>query len=70
MFLKYEDLAAISKERAERDEISRLGRSFDKGVEATRRDMAVKMLRDGLGLDFVSKYTGLSATELSSLKTV
>lgn len=82
MFLKYEDLVAISKERAERDEISRIGRSYDKGhaegraegevigAEKNKRSTALKMLKDGLGLDVISRYTGLSQNELLAIKPV
>jgi predicted transposase/invertase (TIGR01784 family) len=37
------------------------------GIEENKRDNARKMKEDGMPIELIAKYTGLSATEIESL---
>ena len=37
------------------------------GIEENKRDNARKMIEDGMPIELIAKYTGLSATEIESL---
>ena len=37
------------------------------GVEETKRDTAIKMKADGMAVELIAKYTGLTAEEINAL---
>jgi|WetSurMetagenome_2_1015567.scaffolds.fasta_scaffold1157783_2 predicted transposase/invertase (TIGR01784 family) len=38
------------------------------GIKETEISIARKMLKDGISIDIISKYTGLSISEITELK--
>ena len=63
----YRDLrnTITSAERRGREEGRELGR--EEGREENKRDIALRMKADGLAIDMIAKYTGLTAEEIASL---
>jgi len=43
-------------------------KGFKKGVQLKEREAALKMLKDGVDIRFISKYTDLSISEIEKLK--
>ena len=42
-------------------------RGIQKGIQQTTNDMAIKMLKEGTELGFISKITGLSVQDIQKL---
>jgi predicted transposase/invertase (TIGR01784 family) len=62
----------MAREKAIMDKYSALSEAEEKGIEKGERKKAIeaskKMIQDGLSLEFISKYEGLSIHELEQIK--
>ena len=64
--LEQERMEAIEKQR--RDRVAELTFATEKGIEKSKRIIALKMLKKGLGTNDILECTGLAADELEELK--
>ena len=62
----------MAREKALMDKYSALSEAEEKGIEKGERNKAIdaskKMIQDGLSLELISKYEGLSIHELEQIK--
>ena len=62
----------MAREKAIMDKYSALSEAEEKGREKGERNKAIeaskKMIQDGLSLEFISKYEGLTIPELEQIK--
>ncbi|HRW35585.1 MAG TPA: hypothetical protein P5107_11085, partial [Thermotogota bacterium] len=58
----------MAREKAIMDKYSALSDAEEKGARKKAIEASKKMIQDGLSLEFISKYEGLSIHELEEIK--
>lgn len=56
------------REKAIHDEITRITGAREEGIKEQKLESAKKMIQDGIDDNLIEKYTGISKSEIESLK--